>query len=135
MQDGDKRRAPCPECGAQATFEYSEYAGKEYCWCVPCDRRKQREQAACKAAIRNRFPELSDRIVNTLVRGGWDGGLPVLLAASDAELLDIRNFGKGMLAEFRVVWPTPSDPVVMVARPPAEYFWKERHDVLSLIGG
>jgi len=63
-----------------------------------------------------------------------EGGLPAILAATDDDLLEIRNFGVKALADFRAVWPVPAAPVTSVPKV-AEGFWLQRHDVLSLVGG
>ncbi len=69
-------------------------------------------------SLRERFPGLSGRTANALARWFvgpprqgcyWNrgGGMPALLAATDAELLEAPSFGAKMLVEFRTVWPTP----------------------------
>lgn len=135
MNDGDSREAPCPDCGHAATFTYSRYLGREYHWCDPCIEKADRERKARKATIRQLFPALSERIVTCLDRYGLDGGVPAILAAEDDDLLEIRNFGPKMLAEFRAVWPTPVPTAAMSKPAVSAHFWEQRHDVLSLIGG
>ena len=65
--------------------------------------------------IRARFPTLSRRTIRALARAyhaqdrdADDAGLAAILAATDTELLALRNVGPGGLAEFRMAWPKPT---------------------------
>ncbi len=64
--------------------------------------------------IGRRFPSLSERTRNTIWRGVVDEYemMRWLLAASDADLMTLKNFGVKALAEFRAVWPVPVADVV-----------------------
>ena len=101
MADGPQA-FPCRVCGVDV-----EGWGR-WARCAAC----QRKHDAVEDAFRARFPTLSERTANGIMRDWWGKTLSELLAASDDEILMLRNIGPKALAEFRAVWPTPGADVV-----------------------
>jgi hypothetical protein len=141
--------SPCPTCGGQSKrFVYVERDGSEDRFpaqrCGPCYTVWTHRHQAFVAGLELRCPDLSARVRNAMCRefetfGDIDG----LLAASDDDLLAIRNFGRRALAEFRAAVPVrtpqagsrPSAPHGPDAVVSAEAFWAARPAVLAVIGG
>jgi hypothetical protein len=97
-------------------------------------RSWERQKAQAVQELLVAFPGLSPRLLNCL-RSEYmfePHGLAAIKAASDAELLTIRNFGKVMLREFRSAWP---EPVRAVPLTPPALPCTERHGPLSWVGG
>lgn len=108
MKDGDSRHGPCPDCGAPATFYYSEYRGDEWHACERCIDERVRQKKRFERDFQDRFPMLSLRLMRTFWRNMRTGdGMTWLLSASDDDLSDMTMIGKKMLADFRAVWPVP----------------------------
>jgi hypothetical protein len=95
----------CPECGGRAALRPWD----ESVHCASClDRRWAVREARCHQ-WRATYPQLSARCRNVLNRVDIepDG----LALQTDAALLALRHFGRGMLAEARAVVPAPPVPV------------------------
>lgn len=127
MEDGVTYRSACPACGAQATY-YADSRGDDWYWCPACMRALEQQKDAFKAAVRVRCPELSERTANMLYRH-FGTAITSLWAASDDELLCVRNFGQKALAEFRAAWPVP------IADAAADDPWRDHAEMVALAGG
>lgn len=118
-----QRYAPCPVCSRRAEVSYSEYLGRDVFYCWRCGVERDERRLAFRAVLRARFPGISPRLAQGLARAYAEhGGVPAVLALTDRQFLDIRNFGRGMLAEFRTFCPEP-----IAVRDP----WREHAEMVA----
>jgi hypothetical protein len=107
MQTRDR----CPECGQMARVYYSVARREDVVFCHPCDRRayaaRQRIHRQLCAELPALCTAIGQRILHHFVQLYDADALAQLYAVSDAEFLQMRNFGPKMLALFRTVVPSP----------------------------
>lgn len=128
--------SPCPECrGPAETDVYSEGAEYEHRYanlCPPCSRVRAERQNLFRQCLDEHFPSLSPRTRNTVWRACDDfATFDAFLAASDDDLLCLRNLGQKSLAEIRAVVP---EPIPIPVNPHLDA-WREHAAMMALVGG
>ena len=76
-----------------------------HAWCEPCHATRRRQQYLRRLAMREAFPALDAAVTNKFADARLvPEDVPLL---SDADLMAIRNFGRGLLIRVRAAFPAP----------------------------
>lgn len=142
MSDERGKTVVCPLCGQTTSDFVYAWSSHEQCSlkvCLPCGAARQRRIDAFRGLLNRRLTGLCPRTRNCLARAVDEfESFEDLLAASDGRLLELRNFGKVALAEFRSLVPEPLPVPTPVPAPPSPdpaVFWAQRPDILQVVGG